>query len=237
MPSLLRNKAFVLLAAGQAVSMFGTQVSQLALPLLVLDLTGSPAITGAFVALKNVPPLLLLLPAGAWADRWDRKRVMLLSDTARALALGIVPIALIVNWPALPLIGLAALVEGIFNTLFTTAEQASISRVVAPKDLAHALSVDNTSDQLSRMAGPTLGGLLYTLGRGIPFAVDAVSYTASVISLLFIKVPFQAHERKEASLHLLLRSARAWPISSAIQSCACWWCSSADSTSAARAIP
>jgi MFS family permease len=189
--SLIRNKAFLLLAAGQAVSMVGTQVSQLALPLLVLDLTGSPALTGLFVGLRNIPPIALLLPAGAWLDRWDRKRVMLISDIARALALGSIPIALTSQGPVLMLLGMVALVEGIFNTFFTVAEQASISQVVPSHELAKALAVDNTSDQIARMAGPTLGGFLYTLGRSVPFAADAISYAASVVSLLFIKVPFQ----------------------------------------------
>jgi predicted MFS family arabinose efflux permease len=189
--SLVRNKDFVLLSAGQFVSMVGTQISQLALPLLVLDLTGSAALTGIFVALRTVPPLILLLPAGAWLDRWDRKRVMLISDAARALALGAVAINIPLGGPILPLLMVATLIEGVFNTFFTVAEQACLPRVVRPDQLPQALAVDNTSDQVSRMAGPTLGGFLYALGRGVPFAVDAISYAASVVSLLFIKVPFQ----------------------------------------------
>jgi predicted MFS family arabinose efflux permease len=189
--ALLRNRAFILLAAGQAVSTIGTQVSQLALPLLVLDLSGSPALTGVFVALRTVPPLLLLLPAGAWLDRWDRKRVMLLSDAARALTLATIPAALVFGWPILALLGAVALVEGVFNTFFAVAQTACLPRVVGDDQLAQAISIDNTSDQVSRLVGPTLGGALYGLGRGVPFAVDALSYAASVVSLLFIRVPFQ----------------------------------------------
>lgn len=206
--SLIRNKAFLLLALGQGVSMFGTQVSQLALPLLVLDLTASPAITGLFVGLRNIPQIVLLLPAGALLDRWNRKRVMLVSDSARALALGSVPVALLVGGPALYLLALVALVEGVFNTFFTVAEQACLPHVVEPQELPHALAVDNTSDQLSRMAGPSLGGFLYVIGHGVPFAADAISYAASVVSLLFIKVPFQA-ERAVASTDGLLAQMRA----------------------------
>lgn len=172
--------------------MVGTQVSQLALPLLLLDVTGGDAaLTGIFVALRTVPPLVLLLPAGAWLDRWDRKRVMILSDAARAVALAAVPIGLALSWPMLPLLATVAVVEGALNTFFTVAETACLPQVVEEAQLPHALSLDRTTEQVSRLVGPSLGGLLYSLGRTLPFAVDAASYAASVISLLFIRVPFQ----------------------------------------------
>jgi MFS family permease len=188
---LLRNRDFVILCAGQAVSMVGSQVSQLALPLLVLDVSGSAALTGVFIALRTVPPLVLLLPAGAWLDRWDRKRAMLLSDAARALILAGIPLGLAFGWPMLPLLGLAALAEGVFNTFFSVAETACLPQVVRPDQLAQAVSIDRTTEQVSHLVGPSLGGALYSLGRAIPFAVDALSYAASVVSLLFIRVPFQ----------------------------------------------
>jgi len=69
---------------------------------LVLDVSGKPALTGLFVALRTLPQLLQLLPAGAWLDRWNRKRVMLLADGGRALVLGTIPFVLALGWPALP---------------------------------------------------------------------------------------------------------------------------------------
>jgi MFS family permease len=207
--AMLRNRAFVLLCAGQAVSMAGTQVSQLALPLLVLDLSGSPALTGVFVALRTIPPLLLLLPAGAWLDRWDRKRVMIVSDAARALVLGSIPVTLAWGGPILPLLGIVALVEGAFNTFFTVAETACLPQVVSEGELPHAIAIDNMTDQVSRMVGPTLGGVLYGLGRTVPFAVDAISYAASVVSLLFIKVPFQRLRHTGGSAESLGAEIRA----------------------------
>jgi predicted MFS family arabinose efflux permease len=199
--ALFRNRTFVLLCAGQTVSMVGTQVSQLALPLLVLDLSGSPALTGVFVALRTIPPLLLLLPAGA--------RVMLLSDAARALVLGSVPITLALGGPILPLLGIVALVEGAFNTFFTVAETACLPQVVSQDQLPRAISIDNTSDQISRMVGPTLGGALYGLGRSVPFAIDAISYAVSVVSLLFIRVPFQQPRSTSPRTESLVHEIRA----------------------------
>src|SRR5437879_3468558 len=91
--SLWRNQAYMLLWGGQIVSAVGTQVSDLALPLLVLYLTGSPAQAGLVGALGALPYVIFCLPAGALVDRWDCKRTMLLCDSVRTLSLGSLPLA------------------------------------------------------------------------------------------------------------------------------------------------
>src|ERR1051326_1100186 len=89
---LWRNRDYMLLWSGQALSNVGTQVSQFAFPLLVLFLTGSPAQAGFIGAARTIPYIFLSLPVGALIDRWDRKRVMILCDIGRAIALGSVPV-------------------------------------------------------------------------------------------------------------------------------------------------
>src|SRR5215469_3681604 len=91
---LWRNRDYLLLWSGQAVSLLGSEASQLALPLLILSLTQSPAQAGIAGALRSLAYLLLGLPAGALIDRWDRKCTMILCDGGRALALGSIPLAL-----------------------------------------------------------------------------------------------------------------------------------------------
>src|SRR6476469_8690014 len=76
--SLRRNRDFLLLFGGQAVSAIGSQVSQLAFPLLILAVTGSPAQAGFLGAVRGLAYVLFGLPAGAFVDRWDRKKVMIL---------------------------------------------------------------------------------------------------------------------------------------------------------------
>ena len=94
--SLWRNRDFMLLWCGQVVSSVGSRVSMLAFPLLVLAITHSPAQAGLIGALRGLPYALFILPAGALIDRWNRKRVMIICDTGRALALG--SIALRLPW-------------------------------------------------------------------------------------------------------------------------------------------
>src|SRR5689334_11995421 len=91
---LWHNRDYLLLWSGQLLSTIGTQISQLAFPLLVLALTFSPAQAGIVAALRSLPFAVLCLPAGALVDRWDRRTVMLLCDSGRALVLGSIPLAL-----------------------------------------------------------------------------------------------------------------------------------------------
>src|SRR5689334_25226794 len=92
--SLWRNRDYLLLWSGQGVSSVGTQVSGVAFPLLILAITGSPAQAGLAFALRSLPYAIFSLPVGALIDRWNRKRVMILCDIGRALALASIPIAL-----------------------------------------------------------------------------------------------------------------------------------------------
>src|ERR671937_2374061 len=91
---LWRNRDFVLLWSGQVVSTIGTRVTGIAFPLLVLAQTHSPARAGIVGFVQTLPYMLFYLPAGALVDRWDRKRVMLVADAGRALALGSLAVAL-----------------------------------------------------------------------------------------------------------------------------------------------
>src|SRR5262252_8078438 len=112
---LWRNRAYLLLWSGQAVSSVGSSASQLAFPLLILALTQSPAQAGFAGALRALAYLLLGLPAGALIDRWDRKRTMILCDIGRALALGSIPLALALHHLTMAQLYLVSLIEG---TLF-----------------------------------------------------------------------------------------------------------------------
>src|SRR3981081_143188 len=93
--SLWRNRDYLFLVSGQAISSMGTEVSDLAYILLVLALTGSPAQVGFVGALEVVPVRILSIPAGALIDRWDRKRVMIFCDMARAIILASLPVAFV----------------------------------------------------------------------------------------------------------------------------------------------
>jgi len=199
--SLWRNGDFLILLGGQVVSSLGSQMSQLAFPLLILAITGSPAKAGFVGALRAVPALLLSLPVGALVDRWDRKRVMIWSDAGRALALGSVPLALVTGHLTLVQLAAASLVEGTLSVTFGLADTAALPRVVSPSRVPQALSTWQVTESVAQVIGPLVGGALYGAGRSLPFLADALSYVASVGTILRIRTEFQG-EREVASRSL-----------------------------------
>ncbi len=198
---LWRNRDYMLLWSGQIVSSVGTFVSQLAFPLLVLALTHSPAQAGLIGGLRGLPYALFILPAGALVDRWNRKRVMIVCDTGRAIALGSIPLALLLGHLSLIQLYSVALVEGTLFTFFNLAETACLPQVISKEQLTGAVAQMSVIDAVASLAGPSLGGMLYSIGRAVPFLSDCISYIVSVLSLFFIKARFQ-EERTIERQHL-----------------------------------
>src|SRR5436305_15164836 len=135
---LWRNRDYMLLWSGQMISSIGTRVSLLAFPLLILAITHSPAQAGLIAALRGLPYALFILPAGALIDHWDRKRVMILCDSGRALALGSIPVALILGHLTIIQLAIVSLVEGTLFTFFGLAETACLPQVVTKEQLPGA---------------------------------------------------------------------------------------------------
>src|SRR5215469_1398135 len=184
---LWRNRDYILLWGGQMISAVGSRVSMLAFPLLVLALTHSPAQAGLIAALRGLPYALLILPAGALIDRWNRKRVMILCDIGRAIALGSIPLALVFGRLTIAQIYVVSLVEGTLFTFFSLAHIACLPHVVSKEQLPTAVAQESIIDSVTELIGPSIGGVLYGIGRVVPFLTDALSYGASVVSLLCIK--------------------------------------------------
>lgn len=189
--SLWRNRDYLLLWSGQAVSSIGSQITALTFPLLVLALTGSPAQAGLVGALRALPFALLSLPAGALIDRWDRRRTMIWCDSGRVLALGSVPLALALGRLGLPQLALISLLEGTLFLFFSLAESSCLPRVVSQGQLSSALTQNQLTDSLAQLLGPSLGGALYGIGRAVPFLLDAISYTVSLLTVFLIRQPLQ----------------------------------------------
>ncbi len=189
--SLWRNRDYMLLWSGQVVSSTGTQVSTLAFPLLILALTSSPALAGFAGALRALPYLIFSLPAGALVDRWDRKRVMIICDAGRGLAMASIPFALLIGHLTVAQLFIVSAVEGTLYVFFNISEAACLPRVVSKQQLPAATAQNQATDGITILVGPPLGGALFQVGRTIPFLADAISYAASVLSLFFIKANFQ----------------------------------------------
>ncbi|HUS14466.1 MAG TPA: MFS transporter [Chloroflexia bacterium] len=189
---LWRNRDYMLLWSGQVVSTLGSAISGIAAPLLILAITNSPAAAGLAAALGSLPYLFFSLPAGALVDRWNRKQVMIFCDAGRAVLAASIPLAMLFNVLTIWQLYAIALLDGTLFVFFNIAEVAAMPRVVPKAQLAAATAQNQSAFGTAGIVGPPVGGFLYqTFGAAVPFLFDAVSYAGSVISLLFIKTPFQ----------------------------------------------
>jgi MFS family permease len=189
--SLSRNRDFMLLWSGQTLSMLGTQISLVAYPLLALAVTGSPAKAGVVGFAKSLPIAVLALPAGELTDRLNRKHLMVASDGVRALALMTIPIALATGSVPYWLIVAVAFIDGSGFVFSYIAERGALRQLVSADQLGQAVARNESRMFGAMLAGPPLGGLLFGIGRVVPFLCDAISYAASTISTLLIKSDFQ----------------------------------------------
>lgn len=189
----------MLLWTGRAVSELGTRTAWIAYPLLVLALTDSPAKAGIVGFASRVPFLLFSLPAGAFVDRWDRKRIMLVCDAGRAVGVGSIATALAIGRLSFTHILVVAFVEGTLTVFVGPAEFAAVRRVVPREQIPAAIAQNEGRVYAASLGGPPLGGLLFGLGRGLPFLADALSYVISFASLLAIKTEFQEARSAPAS--------------------------------------
>jgi MFS family permease len=188
---LRRNRDFLLYQAGQFLSLFGSGISGIAYPLLTLALTGSAAKTGYVGAVEFAPLVLLSVPAGVAADRFDRRRLTIASDAVAAAALAVLAAAVLTGHARYWLILVVAFIDMSASVVFRSGMSGAIKAVVPQPQLADASSVSMARGSIVRLGAPPLGGAIFGFSRGLPFVADAVSYAFSTASLLLMRTHFQ----------------------------------------------
>jgi len=145
-------------------------------------------------AAQSPPHLLLSLPAGALVDRWDRKRVMILCDAARFLAVVSIPLAYTAGRLGVAQLYAVAFVMGLALVFFDAAELAALPRVVPENQLARAAGLNATAASGAYLVGPGLAGVLIGLARStvpgaaLAYLVDSLSYLTSLLTLSVIRL-------------------------------------------------
>jgi len=185
---------------GQTLSQLGSSFTLFALPLLVFKRTGSALDLGIAAALNILPYLLFGLVLGAWVDRTDRRRLMILADVARALVVASVPMielthAVPVGW----LYGVG-FVSTTLTIVFEAGEFAALPSLASGHDLVALNGRIQASYSTAQVLGPVLAGLLVAvLPVSTLLAVDAASFLISAASLAVIRRPFHAEDTPPAS--------------------------------------
>ena len=200
---LARNRDFKVVLVGQGVSSFGDAITNTALPLLVLALTGSGFAMGIVGALSTLPDLVVGLPAGAYADRWDRRRMMFVADLGRAVITLAIPLTYWLGGPTMAVILLITFPLNVLRVLWLAAYTAAVPGLVGRPQIARANAIFETFFNVGWIAGPALAGVLSAaLGPASAIAIDAVTFVFSSGALLLVRRPLRPTPRAEQP-HLL----------------------------------
>lgn len=180
-----RNQDFLKLWAGETVSLFGSQVTTLALPLTaVQSFAATPAQMGILSAARFLPFLLLTLVAGVWVDVYRRRPILVGANLGRAFVLALVPLGAVMGWLRMWHLYAVAFGVGALTVLFDLAYQSYVPSLVEREELVEANSKLQTSASAAEVGGPALGGLLVEwLSAPVAVAADALSFLVSAVLL------------------------------------------------------
>lgn len=207
----LRHRNFRLFMGGMIVSVAGTWMQQTAQSWLIYRLTRSEWMLGLTWFCSNIPVLFLASIAGVAADRWPRRRIVLITQSlamGQALILAVLTFTGIVRpWHILAL----ALLLGVVNAFDVPGRQSLYILMVPREDFLNAISLNSAMFNTARIAGPAAAGLLVAwLGESVCFAVNAVSYLAVLASLLAMDIDDRAPRAAGPAPRLIDGFRRAW---------------------------
>ena len=206
----LRHRNYRLFFGGQSISLIGTWITRIATSWLVYRLTGSELLLGLVAFCSQIPLLILAPIAGVLVDRWDRHRILVITQILSALQSAALAVLAFTHVITVAEVIVLQLVQGVINSFDTPARQAFVVEMVADReDLPNAIALNSSMINASRIIGPSIGGLLIaTVGEGWCFGVDAISYIAVIISLLMMRLTLAP--RAHVDTHMLDELRTGW---------------------------
>lgn len=186
----LRHRNFCLYFGGQAVSLVGRSLQQVALSWLVYEMTGSSLLLGAVFFLSQAPMLIIGPLAGIWVDRYDRRLLILVSQVLMALQASVLAVAhyleVLQSWHILTM----ALLLGVLNSIDTPARLSIVAQLVDEcEDLANAIALNSFAFNIARFIGPPIAGVLLELtSAGTCFALNAASLSVVIAAMALVKI-------------------------------------------------
>jgi predicted MFS family arabinose efflux permease len=206
---LLHNGDYLKLLSGQTISSIGSAMSSFVFTLLGLAITGSPVQAGLVGAAGALGQTLMSLPGGALADRWNRRRIMIGYSLAGTVLYGSVAVAGWLHALTLPHLLAVSLLSGAGYVMFVPAEAGALRQIVNSDDIGTAMAANSGRQNLAGLIGAPLGGLLYSIGRVIPVAIDALSYLVMTAMLATIRHPLPAAEPDGDGPEPMLKAIRS----------------------------
>jgi MFS family permease len=194
---LARNRDYLKLWSAATVSLFGTQVSLVAIPVIAIFLLDAPAFQVALLGtVEFLPFLLFTLPAGAWVDRLPRRLILVAGDFGRAAALLSIPIAYELGVLTIWQLYVVGFVNGFLTVFFDVADQSFLPAILEADELVEGNSKLQVSGSAAQVLGQPLGGgAVGLLGAPVAVFLDAVSFVVSGGLIFWIRKSEPKHER------------------------------------------
>jgi MFS family permease len=216
MISSLRQRNYRLFFFGQLISVIGTWMQTVAQSFLVLDLTHSGTQLGLTLAVRFLPIFVFGPLGGLFADRMDKRRVLLVTQTLSGLLAGAFAILIATGSIRLWIVYLLALALGFVNVFDNPARQSFISEMVSPPDLANAVTLNSVAMNMARVFGAALGGVIAAaIGLALCFGCNALSFAAVLISLVAMRkselFPAKRVAKEKGQVRQGLRYVRGTP--------------------------
>ncbi|MGN6568708.1 MAG: MFS transporter [Flavipsychrobacter sp.] len=185
-----RSLNYSLYFFGRGVSQFGTWMQRTAVVWVVYSMTHSPLLLGLTIFAEQFPSFLLSIPGGVAADRYDRYKIIKITQVASIIQSVALALVILGHAPVWAILALSVLL-GVINAFDVPARQSMIHEVVAdPADLPNALSLTTAMASLAQLLGPALAGIvLNAFGAAVCFFINAASFGGVILSLLLMKLP------------------------------------------------
>jgi MFS family permease len=215
MSRALRHRNYRLFFAGQGTSLIGTWLTRVATSWLVYRLTHSPFMLGIVGFAGQMPTFLLAPIAGVLIDRWNRHRVLVVTQVLAMLQSALLAVfalsGTITVWHVLFLVAF----QGLINAFDTPARQTFVVEMVESRDdLPNAIALNSSMVNAARLIGPSIGGVLIAaVGEGWCFAADAASYVAVIASLLAMRISPPLPRASQAHVLVELRDGLRYIVS------------------------
>jgi len=192
---------------GQAISLVGTWMQRIAISWLIYMLTHSAFMLGLVAFAGQIPVLLLSPYAGAYVDRHSRYRTLLFTQIASMVQAGILALLVLTGYYNVLVIIVLSILLGVINAFDTPSRQSLMIVLVQHKnDLQNAIALNSSMVTLARLAGPAVAGiLLSTVGEGICFLINFLSFIAVISSLLFMKITIPKRKKNEEPIWMNLK--------------------------------
>ncbi|GAC1315887.1 MAG: MFS transporter [Acidimicrobiales bacterium] len=184
----LHYRNYRLFFIGQLVSLIGTWMQSVALGWLVYTITKSPTQIGVVIAVQFLPTLLGSVHGGLVADRFDKRKVLLVTQSALAVQAAVLAVVTLSGLATLPVLYVLAFTQGMATTIDNPTRQAFVSEMVGTADLTNAVGLNSAMFNMARVLGPAIGGILIdAIGVGTCFVLNAVSFVAVIGGLLMMR--------------------------------------------------